>query len=339
MARPKIGVIGCGSIGKRHTKNLLAIGACTPSELVAFDLAAGARAEVEALGVATVDTLDALLDLAPELVVVASPTSKHVEHAIAAAERGCHLFVEKPVAERHDGELDRLIAIVEEKRLVTLVGCNLRFHPGLRRIKAMLAEGRIGRVVMARVQFGYWLADWRPNTDYRTGYGAHKAMGGGVILDAIHELDYVRWLMGEVTSVAAFADHLSPKLEIDTEDSAAIILRFASGALGEVHLDYVQRAYTRNCWLVGDGGTLAWDYPSPEVRLFDPKTKAWEVSSSVPSWDPNDMYLDEARHLAACLTGKEESEQTIADGARVLDLAIAAKDSAAKTVFVDLPRS
>lgn len=324
MERPDFGVIGCGSIGKRHTRNLLGLGVKT---IVAFDPTPERRAEAEALGVATVATIEELLDRSPKAVVVASPTRMHVEHALAAAERGCHLFVEKPVAEVHDADLDRLASIVHEKKLVSLVGCNLRFHPGLQRVKALLDEKKIGKIVSARVQFGYWLPDWRPNDDYRKGYSARKDLGGGIILDAIHELDYIRWLLrgeGEVTKVVAMSGHLS-SLEIDTEDMAAILLRFASGAIGEVHLDYVQRVYTRNSWIAGDGGTIAWDYPSPEVRVFDPSKKAWETTSKVATWEPNEMYVDELRHFLACLEGKEKSQQSIEDGAKVLDIAIASK--------------
>ena len=129
---------------------------------------------------------------------------------------------------------------------------------------------------------------------------------------------------GEVTKVLAMSGHVS-SLEIDTEDMAAILLRFASGAIGEVHLDYVQRVYTRNCWIAGDRGTIAWDYPSPEVRLYDPTKKAWETSQSVASWEPNEMYVDELRHFLACLEGKATSEQSIEDGAKVLRLAIESK--------------
>ena len=162
MERPDFAVIGCGSIGKRHTRNLLALGV---KGVVASDPTPERRAEAEALGVATVATIEELLDRSPKAVVVASPTRMHVAHALAAAERGCHLFVEKPVAEELDADFDRLVAIVREKKLVSLVGCNLRFHPGLQRVKALLDEKRVGRIVSARVQFGYWLPDWRPHDD------------------------------------------------------------------------------------------------------------------------------------------------------------------------------
>ncbi len=333
MARPRLAVLGCGSIGKRHLRNLLALG---EKDILAFDPREDRRAEAAALArtITTSGDLRAVWDARPEAVLVTAPSKLHVPIALEAAEAGAHLFLEKPVSDVHDDALDALVAKVAEKKLVTLVGCNLRFHPGLVRAKTLLAEKRVGRVVTVRAEFGQYLPDWHPWEDYRQGYSARKDLGGGVILDAIHELDYVRWLAGEVTQVAAFVGHLS-HIEIDTEDTASILLRFASGAFGEVHLDYVQRTYTRSCQIVGDEGTVAWEFgKGGEVRLFEARTKAWEVFPGPAGWEPNAMYLDEMRHFLACIKGTERPEQDVAEATRVLDVALAAKASAARGTFV-----
>lgn len=334
MAKSRFGVIGCGSIGKRHIRNLLALG---EGGVLAFDPREDRRAEAEALGVATAGDLAALLDERPEAVLVTSPSKLHVRQALAAAERGCHLFVEKPVADEHGADLDRLVDVVARKKLVTLVGCNLRFHPGLMRAKEIVSSGRLGRIVSIRAEFGQYLPDWHPWEDYRSGYSARKDLGGGVILDAIHELDYVRWLMGDVVEVAALVGHLS-SIEIDTEDTALVLLRFASGAFGEVHLDYVQRAYTRGCRVIGDEGTLAWEFgDAGEVRVYDAQKKQWDVAARPEGWDVNAMYMDEMRHFLACLDGRDRPHQDVAEAVRVLDVALAAKRSAAASVFVAPP--
>lgn len=330
MTRPRFAVIGCGSIGKRHTRNLLALG---EKDIVAFDPRAERRDEAAALGVSVLSSLEAVLDLDPHAVVVASPTKVHVEHALAAAQRGCHLFIEKPISDEHDPALDRLVDVVREKRLVSLVGCNLRFHPGLQLVKRMLEESRVGTVVTARAEFGHYLPSWHPSEDYRQGYSARRDLGGGVILDAIHELDYLRWLMGEIASVAALAGHLS-HIEIDTEDTASILLRFANGSFGEVHLDYVQRAYTRSCEVIGDQGTIAWEFTRSEVRLFSAASQVWEVYPGAAGWTTNQMYLDEMRHFRACIAGEEQTQQDVSEAARVLDIALAAKASAERSAFV-----
>lgn len=330
-------VVGCGSIGKRHIRNLLALG---HEDITAFDVSAERRNEAAALGVRAIDDLDAHFR-APAAAktwaaLVTTPTKLHVPVALRAAEAGHHLFIEKPVSDESDAELERLACVVSERSLASLVGCNLRFHPGLRAAKSILASGRLGRVASIRAEFGQYLPDWHPWEDYRRGYSARKDLGGGVVLDAIHELDYVRWLMGPVTEVAALAGHQS-HIEIDTEDTASILLRFAGGAFGEVHLDYVQRTYTRSCHVIGDEGTLAWDFGAGgAVRLFTAEEKSWETLSGPDGWEANTMYVDELRHFVACVRGEEEPEQDITEARRVLELALAVKRSAEERVFVRL---
>jgi predicted dehydrogenase len=317
-------VMGCGSIGKRHIANLLAAGV---GEVIGFEVRADRAKEVHAtFGVEVVTDLDAAFARRPSVAFVTAPTSLHVALALQAAERGCHLFIEKPLAHNREG-VEKLLGLARQNNLVTLVGCNMRFHPGLRAVKRLLEERAVGLVTAAFIEVGQYLADWHPYEDYRQGYSARKDLGGGVILDAIHEIDYARWLLGPVTTVCCFAGHLS-NLEIETEDTAALLLRFASGVIGEVHLDYVQRAHSRTCQVIGDEGTVRWDYSAGEVRVYSERTKGWKTIANPAGWQPNQMYVDELAHFLRCLAGEEKSTLDVFDAARVLDVALAARNSA-----------
>ncbi|HXG51797.1 MAG TPA: Gfo/Idh/MocA family oxidoreductase [candidate division Zixibacteria bacterium] len=321
-------VLGCGSIGKRHIRNLRALGA---REIVVFDVAPARRGEAAAaFGVKAVKKLEEAWEERPAACVVAVPTAFHVELALEAARRGIHLFIEKPLSHTARN-VDRLLAEVRRRDIVTLVGCNLRFHPGLSQVKRLLAKEAVGRVAAARIEAGQYLPDWHPGEDYRRGYSARRALGGGVILDAIHEIDYARWLLGEVTAVTAMAAKLS-RLEIDTEDVAALLLRFAGGALGEIHLDYIQRAYSRTCQIIGDEGTIRWDYTAGEVRWYSARSGRWRLFSNPPGWEPNRMYLDEMEHFLRCLERKEKPALDAFEAARVLEIALAAKIAARRGV-------
>ncbi len=315
-------VVGCGSIGKRHIGNLLKLKA----DVIAFDIKEGPRRDVESkYGIRTLARLEEAWDLNPDIAFITAPTSLHIPLAQVAAEHGCHLFIEKPLSDSMEG-VDRLLDTVKAKRLTTLVGCNLRFHPGLAKVKEVVESGGIGRVVAARAEVGQYLPDWHPWEDYRMGYSASRQMGGGIILDAIHEIDYVRWLVGEVESVACFAGKLS-RLEIETEDTAGILLRLRGGAIGEIHMDYVQRAYSRSCRVIGDGGTIEWDYVGGSISQYSPEQRAWTSSANPPGWETNQMYLDETLHFLRCLEG-EKPQLDIFEARRVLKIALAAKTSA-----------
>lgn len=316
-------VFGCGSIGRRHAANLKALHA---GEIVVFDPSPERREELRTqTGIRSVESMETAWAWQPHVAVITTPTSMHLPLAMEAAKHGCHLFIEKPLADKLDG-IAELEAVVKEKRLVSLIGCNMRFHPGLQRAKQLLAAGTIGKICAVQAEFGQYLPDWRPQDDYRKSYSARRELGGGVILDVIHELDYLRWLAGEVSAVHAFADRVS-HLEIDTEDVAAILLRFTNGAIGTANLDYVQRAYHRTCRIVGDAGTITWDYAAGKVAWFTASTKTWQEEPNPAGWVPNQMYVDELKHFLACLDGQAASTNDVFEAHRVLQIALAAHDS------------
>ena len=315
-------VIGCGSIGQRHIRNLRALGI---EAVFAVDPSREHLIAASRVGAVPCDNLDSALNLQPSAVLICTPPHLHLTGARAALEAGASVFVEKPIAPAMDG-VDALLELAERVQGTVYVGYNLRFHAGLRKLKALLDDGAIGKLLILQAEFGQYLPDWRPGRDYRNGYNAHAAMGGGIILDASHEIDYARWLAGEIIAVFAVMAKLSD-LEMNVEDTAMVTLRFASGVLGQLHLDCLQRDYARNCKLVGAEGTLLWDY-AEGVRLYSSKTKQRETFPLVP--DANEMYLEEMRHFLACLRGEATPLVAGGDGKRVLEIALAAKHSCAE---------
>jgi predicted dehydrogenase len=319
----RILVAGFGSIAQRHVRNLRTL---TPLEVVAYRVG-GEPLPEEFQGDWITETtdLEEALSRRPDAALVCSPPRHIMEVALRLARAGCPLFIEKPLSHTMEGVAE-LVSLVREQSLVSLMGYNLRYQPGLQLVKALLDEGRIGRVVSLRVQVGQYLPDWHPWEDYRKGYSARRDLGGGVITDLIHEIDYVRWLGGEVHRVVCFADHVS-RLEIDTEDVAEILLGFESGAIGSVHVDYVQRAPTRGCQIIGDEGTIVWDDSAGEVRLFEADDSEWQTFRQ-EGFERNDMYLAEMKHFLDCLEGRAEPVVDVGEGAEVLRIALAARADA-----------
>ncbi len=322
----RVVIVGAGSIGQRHLRNLMTLG----QEIVAVaDPSPSRLEEVRALVPASC-LLTAgearALERDADLVVICSPTHLHLVQARAAIARRRHVFVEKPLSHTLDG-VDLLVEEAARSGRQVMVACNLRFLPSLRLLKQLLDDGRIGRLTGARAEFGYYLPFWRPGTDYRDGYGARQAMGGGVILDCFHEFDYLRWLLGMPREVFAFAGKVSA-LEIDTEDTADVLLRFDDGVVANVHLDYVQRTYRRSCDLLGEDGVLTWDYVSQSVSVFCKEDRDAEVFRESIEAESNQMYLDELRHFLRCIEDGGSPALDAAGGRAVLQMALAAKASA-----------
>ena len=319
-------VIGCGSIGQRHLRNLKALGV---SELLAYDLDAGSLERVrQTLGVRVARSLDEVLATRPGAVLVCTPTHQHLPIALAAVRAGAHVFVEKPLAVSLEG-IDMLQAAATSAGRQVLVGCNMRFHPGVAHLKRVLEEGRVRHPVLFRAYFSHSLRNWRPDQDYRRSYSASRLQGGGVILDGVHELDYLRWLAGEMRVIEAVGGHLSD-LEIETEDVALIALQFESGALGQVHLDYVSPWKLRGCEIVGAEGIVRWSSSGkqPEtvrVDAYDAAGGGWETLYACEAYDANEMYLEELQHVLLCAEGSARPLASLEDGRRVLELALAAQ--------------
>lgn len=315
-------IIGCGSIGMRHMRNLKSLGI---DDLVVFDSLAERRERAqEECGARPFDTIESALNSGPDIVFVTTPTHLHLSIALQAAQAGCHLFIEKPLSHTEDG-LNELIEIVEQNDLVTMVGCNMRFHYAPSTMKRLLNEGAIGKIISATLDAGQYMPDWHPNQDYRQRYSARRSMGGGVVFDGIHEIDYARWLFGEVSEVFCYGGQLS-SLEIDVEDSVNILMKFEAGFSAMMHLDYIQRAYARSCKVIGEEGTIVWDITT-QLRWFSAKTKQWRVIDPPENYTINDMYVEELRHYLDCVAQGKKTSLDVEEAARVTRLALAIKQS------------
>jgi predicted dehydrogenase len=329
----KLLVVGMGSIGQRHVRNLRALG---DVEILAYRRR-GLPLPEDLRGdwLREFYDLDAALSKGPVAALVCAPPALQVESARRVVEAGCHLFIEKQVSDSLDG-LNALVAEVERRDLATLVGYNLRFHPQLKRIHDFVAEGRVGRVTSIRAEVGQYLPDWHPDEDHRQTFSASRDLGGGAILDLIHEIDYVHWLGGPVSRVSCFAQHVS-ELEIDTEASAEILLGFEAGHIGSVHVDYVQRTLGRSCKIIGTEGTIIWDFVEDELRLFEASNPVWQVFHQ-QEFVRNTMYLEEMRHFLACVEGRSKPVVDLRQGVANLRIALAARESAESQQVVEISR-
>lgn len=316
----KILIVGCGSIGLRHLANFKKIKNC---EVAVFRTTCDNVPEFEEIyGVKVFTDFKKALGMRPDAVVISNPTSLHIKYATEAAKKGCHLFIEKPLSNSLKG-LDSLIKIVEKKKLEVLVGCDLRFHKQLIKIKELLDMSALGKVYFARLAVGSYLPGWRPRSDYSKSYSSRKDLGGGVILDLIHEIDYAIWFFGEPVGVNADAYKLSD-LKIDTEDYAEIFLKFKNGTAVQIHMDYLNRYLERECEIICEFGNIKWNYVLGSLEIFDVRDNS-KKKFMLKNSDGNEIYIDEIKNFINCIAGKEKSRVTIYDGKKALEVALLAK--------------
>ena len=318
-------VAGLGSIGRRHLKNIKAL---DPDASVTIWHTHSKRDRYDPLnenGDNVVYSDDDALQSRPDVAFITNPAPFHIPVAKKLAGGGIDLFIEKPLS-TNLSDIDQLQRICHERKNIIMVGYNLRFHRPFQIIKQSLESGSIGTILSIRAEVGQYLPDWRPDSDYRSSVSARKDLGGGAVLELSHELDYVRWLVGEVASVFAHVGRLSD-LEMDCEDTAEIILKFKNGVIGSVHLDMVQRVPTRYCRIIGTEGTILWDGTTDSVSYFAIKKPGWTLLHPPNNTDRNEMYLSELRHFLDCVKTRKEPAIGIEDGRRALAIAIAVLQS------------
>lgn len=309
--------IGLGSIGSRHLKNLHTICAERGITLAADALRSSLNRQLR-LGVAELlraqfTSLDAPAARGHyDLAFITNPTSLHAETLQSLRGRAGALFIEKPIFSADQAGLDPAALLDPGQK--AYVAAPMRWCGVMLALKKRLETGADGRPYCARVLCSSYLPDWRPGVDYRTVYSAHKAMGGGVTIDLIHEWDYLVDLFGAPERLYNLRGQYS-ELEIDSDDVSLYIAQYP-GMLAEVHLDYFGRGYRRSIELFTPSGSLVADFGAGTLTLPDGTVEDYTE-------DVNARYLREMAYFLDYAAGPQAvSLNPPATAAQVLRLTL-----------------
>jgi predicted dehydrogenase len=272
---------------------------------------------------------EALRIFQPGIVFICTPPAFHIEHARRALQSGADVFIEKPLSHRLDG-VAALKAEADKLGSVVHVGYNLRFHPAIQNLKRFVDEGVAGRILWARAEVAQYLPDWRPWQDYRQSYTARHELGGGIILDASHEIDYMLWLLGPPRELTCMAGQVS-ELDVNVEDCATILIRLRSGAQADIHMDFAQRTASRSCVVAGDRARLEWDSAESQIRIIRPQGTPEVIKYT---FEANQMYLAEMEDFLSCVQKRITANHSLADSELTLRVALAALGSATEHKWV-----
>jgi len=339
-------IAGLGSIGRRHFRNLNALG---EKDIILLRTRKATLPDDELAGY-PVETYihEALSRHKPDAVVVANPTALHLDIAIPAAQAGCAILLEKPISDSLE-RLDVLQQAAQKSGSKILVGFQFRYHPTLNKARELIQANAIGKMLTVHAHWGEYLPQWHPWENYRQSYAARADLGGGVIRTLTHPLDYLRYLIGEVESLWSFTGHVSP-LDLDVEDVAEIGLKFANGAIGGVHLNYVQRPPRHSMEIVGTQGTLRWDNADGVLQLQkfsthfasysdDPPAPVIETFSPPEGFERNQLFVSQTRHFIETARGESEPVCRLEDGIMALRLALAARQSSTEGSVIEFSQA
>jgi predicted dehydrogenase len=324
----KIAVVGYGNMGKRHVDSLLALG---NTDVVIIRRNPQGPVSTAHKGIPVLGSLTDALDQGVDAVVISNVTSAHAESLELAMERDLPVLLEKPVADDSD-TLTRLFKLSGTSNSKVLVGYDIRFSGALEQLQVLIESGALGEIAFANLDAGGYLPDWRPGLDYRQLYSGQRNLGGGVVLDLVHELDSMLALFGEPNSVTGVIGRKG-NLDIDVEDVAQLTFDYDPGPIVGIRLDYLKRPFTRSYTLVGTDATAVWNEQAGTIVLYEDGTGNGRVV-----WDAQmkNTFETEMSHFLEVVSGRSEPLVSLQMGITSARLALAARWSSEQGQKLDL---
>lgn len=316
----RIALVGLGSIGRKHLRliNLLR----PDIDVFLVRSGYGHRWPEEAYAARSLSSIDEVIRQNIDAAIISSPASFHVEQAIELLCARIPLLIEKPLSNKLDGTT-KLKILSEEVGVPVLVGYVLRHSMSLVLFNELLADNVVGQILGVNINCASYLPNWRPGQDYKTTVSARPELGGGVLLEMSHEIDYANWFFGPFKSVGATVKN-SGILGIQVEDEADLTLISDINLAVSVHLDFLQPYPTRKCTVQGSKGVLSWDGIMNTVTLRGEagQEKNWNFDCQ-----SDDMFKSQLQHFLACIEKGNQPMVTLKDGISTLEIIEAAKRS------------
>ena len=256
-----LAIIGLGSIGRRHLRLISEI---RPDiETVVVRSGNGEPSEEEKLASLIVGSIDDAIKYGIQAAIISSPATLHLKQSLELAKKEIPLLIEKPISHTSE-KTDKLLNIVNDKGLIVMIGYVLRYDLGAIKFKNWLSKKITGNILHATIECGSYLPDWRPDQDYRKTVSSRKRLGGGVLLELSHEIDYLHWFFGKPVDVQAQIRN-SGTLDIDVEDQAHLLLTSKQGYPIALQVDFNRRFVERKCKVITTDGELVWDAVNKNV--------------------------------------------------------------------------
>jgi len=271
----KILVVGCGSIGKRHLRVLTERHGV---EIAACEIRREIFPEIQAIGdqIVIFDNLESALTWKPEIAIVSVPNQFHHTVGIQCLKSGVHVLCEKPLADSVEhGRL--LVETAKEKEKVLAVGFSERYRPSFQYLENLVASGQMGRLLGGRAMVGSYNTLLCATTDSR------KEQIGSLLLDYSHEFDFLRAIFGSVKDIYCVGHNLGKRKLLQQFPTLAVtVLRYQSGAIVSVHLDYIQHPQRRILEVIGEELTVELDLQTDTMKIFDWKKDGYRVLTFDP---------------------------------------------------------
>lgn len=303
-------ICGTGSIGQRHSRNLISLGY---KNLIFFKETKKISPDwIKKFKVYT--NIYSALKKRPKVTFICNVTSKHLKYAMICAKAKSHLFVEKPLSNKIQG-LDKLRKILKKNKLKLMVGYMMRFHPLIIKIKKLLEKKYFGNIFYVRSIWSEYLPDWHPQENFKKSYASLKKLGGGSTLTLSHEIDLVKWFFGKINKICTYNSYNS-RLKIDAEFSTNHQIKFENGIIAQIHLDFMQKPYERKLEILGDKRKLSFDYYKNQIIITNRNGNIKKFISK--KFNRNNMFIDEVKKFFECINKNLGIESDISNSIEII---------------------
>jgi predicted dehydrogenase len=315
-----IAIVGLGSIGRRHLRLLRELRPELEITLVRSGI--GQAWPEELLAQRKVSSISEAIKAGVQAAIISSPSPYHIEQSHEFTSAGVHLLIEKPLS-HNTQNVNELMSMIKNKGNIVQVGYVLRYDPAARYFKDQLQNGIVGEILHASIECGSYMPDWRPEQDYRKTSSSLESLGGGVLLELSHEIDYAGWFFGPLKEVQARL-HQSTTMDIQVEDIAQLLLFSYNSVLIQMHLDFNRRHPKRCCVAQGSNGELLWDAIAGKVTIK--KVAEQHVTKTFP-FERDHIYREQLSHFLECLEHGNTPAVSLENAFNVLKIVAAARSS------------
>ena len=326
----KILIVGYGSAGKRYhkiiKKNFSSI------ELKIFSLNKINKGNIFLKKNSEIKSFN------PDLTIICNPATKRIKIIKFLIDLKSHILIEKPLASNLN-EAKKILSYTKKTGLIIKVGYNLRFLNSLKTLNHFVKSKKLGKIYFVDIFAGQNLLQWRNNSNYKHTVSAKKKLGGGVLLELSHEIDYASWIFGKFNKIFCTAVKAS-SLKINVEDVAKILLFTRKKYSINISIDFCRKDQIRKCYIAAENGSLIWDGLKNKLVFFNLLKRKW-VNIFFKKNNINNTYFLQLKEMIRLCSTKKRFKSNLANlsnACSVLKLIDCARNSSRSLKVINIKK-
>jgi predicted dehydrogenase len=306
-------VVGLGSMGKRRVRNLISLG--YQDKIAGFDIQGKRRVEAQKYDIDIYDNFEkALKEHKPNVMIISTPPNLHMEYAYKAVEHSISCFIEASVVDSK--KILELDAIIENRQIVVVPSSTMRYFPAPKKIKELIQDDFIGKVLNFNYHTGQFLPDWHPWEDIEDFYVSNPHTGGAREIVPF-ELTWLNNIFGDSKPLACVRRKLTD-MSANIDDIYHCLLEYPENVIGNLTVEVISRPKaTRNFRVIGSEGEISFDGDTNTLKYINTTMQDWKIinfnQGTVEDGyiNPEEPYINEMKEFIECVELAHNGKDTL----------------------------